>query len=64
MKCVSLLVDENGQEIPLDPKTNEASNTCKGRSLDISPDGKTCAVGFRDGALRIYNTADWRLLKR
>lgn len=51
---VSLTKDETGMQIPNDPATNEPPLSCKGRSVDVSKDGKLCAVGFRDGSLRIY----------
>jgi WD40 repeat protein len=64
IKVVSTLVDEKGAVIPLDPATGEAANCTKGRSVDISPDSKYCAVGCRDGTLLIFNVADWKLIKR
>ena len=64
IKCVSFLNDEAGIPYPEDPATKEPSNACKGRTVDVSLDGKTCAVGFRDGSVRIYNTSDWKMTKR
>ena len=50
--------------MPLDPATNELSNATKARSLDTSPDGKLCAVGFRDGSFRIYETTNWKMVAK
>jgi hypothetical protein len=58
------LIDETGKPIPLNPATNEPADSTKGRSVDISRDGKWCAVGFRDGNLRVYQTSDWKCVKR
>ena len=41
----------------LDPVTLELSNATKARCTDISSDGKLCAIGFRDGSYRIYETS-------
>lgn len=39
------------------------SDKCKGRSVDISKDGKFCAVGFRDGSFRVYHIeSDWKII--
>jgi len=62
--CVSLLADEKGAVYPDDAVTREYSVTCKGRAVDVSPNGKLCAVGFRDGTVRLFSTADWRQTKR
>lgn len=57
---VKLNLGPTGEEIKLDPKTNELSDAVKGRSVDISVDGKMCAVGFRDGSFRVYRIdPDW-----
>ena len=57
IKCIPLNVDQTGKEMPLDPATMELSNATKARSVDISADGKLCAVAFRDGSYRIYETS-------
>jgi len=59
MKCVSLLVDAKGANIPMDATTQENSKSTMGRSVDISLNGAHCAVGLRDGSLRVYNTSTW-----
>ena len=34
-----------------------------GRAVDVSPSGAHCAVGMRDGSLRVYSTAQqWKLV--
>lgn len=46
----------------MDPATGEHSWACQGRCADISPDEKHCAVGFRDGSVRIYSTVNWQFV--
>lgn len=58
---INLNIDGLGKEIPADPATKELSNAAKGRSIDISPNKKLAAVGFRDGSIRIYYTKDWTI---
>lgn len=60
---VKLNFDMAGKEMPLDPATKELSSATKGRSVDISPNGKMAAVGFRDGSFRIYTTKDWKIIQ-
>jgi WD40 repeat protein len=50
--------------MPLDPSTQELSNATKARVVDVSPDGKLCAVGFRDGSFRIYETSKWKMVAK
>ncbi len=54
--------DAQNNEMPMDPKTGELSDAVKGRTIDISSDGKQCAVGFKNGTFRIYRTDNWDLL--
>lgn len=54
-RLIKLNLDVQGKEMPLDPTTQELSNETKGRCLDLSPDEKLCAIGFRDGSFRIYD---------
>lgn len=62
IRVVKLNIDVSGKEMALDPATQELSNATKGRCLDISPDEKFCAVGFRDGSFRIYEIqSNWAL---
>ena len=60
---IKLNVDSSGKELPKDPVTKELSNGVKARSIDISPNDKLAAVGFRDGSFRIYSTKDWTLVQ-
>jgi len=32
--------------------------------VDVSPDGKLCAVGFRDGSFRIFETQGWKTVAK
>lgn len=61
-KIVKLNIDSSGKEMELDPSTKELANGAKGRSVDVSSNGKLCAVGFRDGTFRIYDTKDWNIV--
>lgn len=47
-------LDMSGKLLPLDSKTQEASHTTQGRSVDVNPKGDKIAVGMRDGSLRVY----------
>lgn len=64
LKCIPLNVDQNGNVMPMDPATKELSNATKGRCCDVSSDGKFCAVGFKDGHYRIYETTNWRMVAK
>ena len=50
--------------MPLDPATNELANPTKARCCDVSGDGKFCAVGFKDGSYRIYETTNWKMVAK
>lgn len=50
--------------MPVDPETKELSNGCKARCVDVSPDGKLCAVGFRDGGFRIYDLSSKKMVAK
>lgn len=60
VKAVSLLEDAKGNVVAKDPATKENSKGTQGRACDVSPDGKLCAVGMRDGTLRVFSTAAWK----
>ena len=64
-RCQVHFVDLNrhkdGKALPLDPKTKEISNAAQARCIDVSFDGSLCAVGFRSGQVRIYDTRTWTL---
>lgn len=64
MKCVPLNLDQNGNQMPMDPATNELSNATKARCCDVSSDGKFCALGFKDGTYRIYETTTWKMVAK
>lgn len=51
---VNLNLDENGEELPPNPETKELNMRAKARSVAVSPDDSTIAVGFRDGSFRVY----------
>lgn len=64
IKWIPLNVDQAGNLMPTDTATSELSNATKARSVDVSPDGKLCAVGFRDGSFRIYETKEWKMVAK
>ena len=57
-------IDQNNQVMPVDPVTSELSNATKGRCCDVSNDGKFCAIGFKDGTFRIYETTTWKMVAK
>lgn len=62
IKAISMLEDAKGAEIAKDPKTKENAKNTMGRAVDVSPNGQFCAVGMRDGTLRVYKTSDWKMV--
>jgi len=50
--------------MPVDPVTSELSNATKARCCDVSGDGKFCALGFKDGTYRIYETTTWKMVAK
>ena len=62
MKAISLLEDFKGNPIPKDAKTKENAKSTMGRAVDVSPNGQFCAIGMRDGSLRVYKTSEWKLV--
>ena len=63
IELVDLDLRADGQALPPDSKTNELSWAAQARSVDVSADGGTAAVGFRNGEVRVYRTQDWKMLK-
>lgn len=63
-KSIPLNLDQNNVVMPLDPATQELSNSTKARCCDVSNDGKFCAVGFKDGTFRIYETVTWKMVAK
>ncbi len=47
--------DEKMTEIPLDHRTNDYADSCRGRTIAISHDGEIIVVGFKDGSLKLYD---------
>lgn len=62
VRCISLLEDSKGQIIAKDSTTKENSKSTMGRAVDVSPDGAHVAVGLRDGSLRVYASANWKMI--
>lgn len=61
IKCVSLLEDAKGALMPKDAATKENNKGTMGRCVDVSPSGSHCAIGLRDGHLRVYTVSNWKL---
>ena len=63
IKAISMLTDSKGKAIAKDAATKENAKSTMGRAVDVSPSGAHCAVGMRDGSLRVYSTAQqWKLV--
>jgi microtubule-associated protein-like 6 len=64
-RIINLLVDPDGKPLSLEDLKAEPPLSCQARSVEISPDLKHAAVGFRDGSVKVFNTAaaDWSLIK-
>jgi hypothetical protein len=44
----------------MDKKTGELAESSQARAVDVDTSGKLCAVGFRDGSVRVYAIPkDW-----
>ena len=66
LNLVDLNRNKNGEALPVDPRTKEISLVAQARCVDVSSDGSLCAVGFRSGQFRVYDTTsptDWKLRK-
>jgi echinoderm microtubule-associated protein-like 6 len=59
IKVIPLDVDIKGNKLPKDKNTKELSHSSQGRSVDISMKDDLCAVGMRDGSVRLYKTSSW-----
>lgn len=64
IQFVNLAVDPTGQALPMDPATNELSDSAKARCVDVKPSGEEVAVGFLDGSVRIYAFPSFQEKKR
>jgi hypothetical protein len=54
--------DRESQEFPPDKATGDLCDSIKGRCIDASPDGKSIAVGFKDGHVKVYIPLSFSLL--
>ena len=45
--------DSKQQEFPPDKATADLCDSVKGRCIDVSPDGRSIAVGFKDGYVKV-----------
>eukprot|EP01017_Pseudomicrothorax_dubius_P040457 TRINITY_DN6328_c0_g1_i1.p1 TRINITY_DN6328_c0_g1~~TRINITY_DN6328_c0_g1_i1.p1 ORF type:complete len:614 (+),score=151.97 TRINITY_DN6328_c0_g1_i1:60-1844(+) len=55
LEVFDLNTDKDGNPLEPDKKTGDLVDSAKGRSLSISPDDGTIAVGCKDGTVRIVN---------
>lgn len=55
IKAAKINLDEKGQELAPDPRTNDLQDCAKGRAIAISPDGEHIVVGFKDGVVKIFD---------
>ncbi|TNV87854.1 hypothetical protein FGO68_gene13813 [Halteria grandinella] len=56
--CTSLLKDARGNVLVVDANQG-IPPSCQCQSLDMSPDGRSLLLAFKDGTLRIYGTTSW-----
>jgi microtubule-associated protein-like 6 len=63
IKGIKLNIDDKGNELAPDQKTGDLQDAAKARSIDLSGDDKYVAIGFREGTLRIFETATLKLVK-
>lgn len=61
LELVDLNKHADGNKLPLDPQTKELCLAAQARCVDVSTDGTLCAVGFRSGQFRIYQTKTWKM---
>ena len=61
VRVVDLNRHQDGKPLPADPKTKELALAAQARAVDVSPDGSLCAVGFRSGQIRVYDTKTWAM---
>lgn len=52
----------DGKPLPPDPQTKDISQGAQARCVDVSPDGSLCAVGYRSGRFRVFQTSTWALI--
>lgn len=54
IKILKTNLDLQGKELPGNQKTKDLNDGSQGRSIDISPDGKFIAVGFKEGSVKVF----------
>lgn len=55
LACESLNVNPDGSSLAKDRKTNDYTDSAKGRAIGVSPDMKTVVVGCKNGTVRVYS---------
>ena len=61
LEIVDLNKHADGNPLPLDPQTKELCLAAQARCVDVTTDGTLCAVGFRSGQFRIFQTKSWKM---
>ena len=55
LACESLNIDTDGSPLAKDRKTNDFTDTAKGRAISVSPDLRTVVVGSKNGTVRVFS---------
>jgi len=55
LKFIRTTLDVNKEETPLDKQTGDLQDSVKARCVEVSPDDKLIATGFKDGFVKIYD---------
>lgn len=56
VKIIKNNLDTQGKELQVNQKTKDLNDAALGRSIDISPDGKFIAVGFKEGTVKVRSS--------
>jgi len=54
VRMIKTNLDSQGKELQVNQKTKDLNDASMGRSIDISPDGKLIAVGFKEGTIKVF----------
>ena len=55
VKIIKTNLDSSLKELLNNPKTKDLNDAACGRAIDVSPDGKQIAVGFKEGTVKVID---------